>query len=425
MHCVLDFGARAEVGPNGTDEKREMIMIKTEEDLKLFQHLRALRHQLHAHPELSARETETTAFLKKELVALGLELPELGLSTGVVAVLRGKMQGPTVGLRADIDALPVKEKTGAACASQNSGVMHACGHDIHTTALLGAAALLCRCREHLCGQIILIFQPAEETVDGARSIIASKLFEKYQLRTLLCLHVWPGMPEGTVGLRSGAFLSAVDSFQITITGQGGHGSMPHTAVNPIPAGAALALAEPSLVSYDLPPAETAAVSVCSLQAGCCDNAIPDTCTLLGTARTFSNAARQAVLRRLQALTEGTAAAYRCGGEVRIDHSIPPVVNHPVLADIMRRSAEKVLGQGSCRTMEPVMISEDFAYYGAHVPVCCALFGVGTGELLHSPSFFPPDSVLLPAAAFLAESALQMLNDKNLPLPERKENYAFD
>jgi len=390
---------------------------------QLTQRLRELRHQLHRYPELSAHETETTALLISELTALGLEIPQLGLSTGTVAVLRGGAPGPVVGLRADIDALPVEEHTHAACASRHPGVMHACGHDVHTAALFGAAVLLSRRRASLHGTVVLIFQPAEETVNGAQSIIASGLFEKYRLQALLCLHVWPGLPEGTVGVGDGAFLSAVDSFQITVTGRGGHGSMPYLSVNPIPCGAALALAVPATMGYDLPPEETAAVSVCSVQSGCCDNAIPDACTLLGTARTFSEAARQAVLGRLRTLTEGTAAAYRCGGDVRIDHSIPPVVNHPVLADIMRRSAVKVLGEGACRTLAPVMISEDFAYYRACVPICCTLFGVGTGDLLHSPSFFPPDSVLLPAASFLAESAVQMLCDQNLPLSERRNDDA--
>lgn len=389
-----------------------MSMILSPEEKQAFaRQLVSLRQQLHRNPELSSREIKTTALLRERLTAMGLELLDLGLPTGAAALLRGGRPGPTIGIRADIDALPLVEKTDVVCRSQNPGIMHACGHDVHTTALLGAAELLCRQREELRGQVLFLFQPAEETVQGAESVIASGLFEKYAPVGLICLHVWPQLPAMQVGLASGAFLSAVDSFKITITGRGGHGSMPNESVNPIPAGSAVALAAPGIVSYDLPPAETAALSICSIQAGLCDNAIPDVCTLLGTARTFSEQSQQIVLRRLKELSENTAAAYGCRGELYIDHSIPPVVNDAVLSHLMGRSAEAVLGKGACRHLEQVMISEDFAYYGRQLPVCCALFGVGTGGKLHSASFYPPDDVLLPAASFLAECAVEILTDK--------------
>ena len=385
--------------------------LEKEEKAAFAASLTALRSQIHSHPELSSQEFETTALVKKTLSQLGLELLELGTSTGAAALLRGGKPGPTVGIRADMDALPVEEASGADCASRNPGVMHACGHDIHITALLGAAKLLSRRRQELCGNVIFLFQPAEETVVGAESVIASGFFERYPMTALICIHVWPQLPLGQVGVRCGAFLSGLDSFKITFTGHGGHGSMLNAVVDPIPAGASLALSASAIANYNLPPLEPATISICSIQAGYCDNVIPDTCVLLGTVRTFSQKSQLTARKCLLTQVEHTAAAYGCTGDMYLDHTLPPVVNSPELARIMGRSADDILGEGTWVKLDPVMISEDFAYYGAKVPTCCALFGVGTEGELHSAFFFPPHDVLVPAALYLARCAEEILKDK--------------
>ena len=246
--------------------------------------LRGIRAQVHSHPELSNREFETTKLVQRHLAALGLEPVELGLPTGAAALLRGGRPGPTVGLRADLDALPVTEQTGAPYGSENEGVMHACGHDVHTSVLLGAAELLTKRREEIAGNILFLFQPAEEAMVGARHVVEQGLFQRVKLSALLGMHVWPQLPRGEVGLRAGAFFAAVDNFRIVITGRGGHGSTPNLSRSPIGAGAALALAIPAIKAYDLPPTEPATVAVTLLQAGYCNNVIPDTCELQGTIR---------------------------------------------------------------------------------------------------------------------------------------------
>lgn len=378
------------------------------DDKALYQYLLSVRQQLHTHPELSGQEYETSAFIKKELLGLGLELLDMDIATGAAARLQGGLPGPAVGIRADMDALPLHEESGACCPSQKPGVMHACGHDVHMTALLGAAKLLSQNRENIHGDIIFLFQPAEETVLGASAVLDSGLFQRFHLEGLICIHVWPKLPLGQVGLGAGAFLSAVDSFKLSFTGRGGHGSMPCEAVNPIIPASQLALAASAIPSCELSPFETAALSICSINAGHSDNVIPDTCQLLGTARTFSSSAHNKVLERLRTLAENFAAAYGCKAELQIDHSLPPVVNDTRLTQIMGDTADRLFGQGAWQELEPVMISEDFACYASQVPICCGLFGVGGNESLHCAAFYPPDEVLLPAARYLSACALGIL-----------------
>lgn len=290
--------------------------------------------------------------------------------------------------------------------------MHACGHDVHTSVLLGAAELLTKRREEIAGNILFLFQPAEEAMVGARHVVEQGLFQRVKLSALLGMHVWPQLPRGEVGLRAGAFFAAVDNFRIVITGRGGHGSTPNLSRSPIGAGAALALAIPAIKAYDLPPTEPATVAVTLLQAGYCNNVIPDTCELQGTIRTFSEEARHIVAQRLQELTRSTAAAWGCTGKAEISKGTPPLVNDEGLEQVMAGAARTVFGEDACRTLEPVTISEDFAYYGTQVPSCMALLGVGGSAALHNAAFFPSEEVLIPGAAFLAESALRALNWAN-------------
>ena len=358
-------------------------IISPPEETALQAHLQKLRTQLHQDPELSWQEHRTTRLVRQELEALCLEPVPLGLPTGTAALLRGALPGPTVGLRADLDALPITERTGAEFSSRVPGVMHACGHDIHMAALLGAARLLAARREQLAGNVLFLFQPAEEAATGAMRVLEQGLFRRVPMAGMLALHVWPGLAQGQLGIRSGAILSAVDSFEITVTGRGGHGSAPERACNPIPAGAALASALTTLRANDLPQAEPAVTAVTCIQAGTCNNVIPDRCI---------------------------AAAWGCTAAVGWTDGTPALCNDAGLAAAMEHAAVSVFGKSGCVQIEPQMISEDFACYGSEVPICCALLGVGSPVGLHSAAFCPDSSVLLPAARFLAESAWSVLED---------------
>lgn len=385
-------------------------IISPPEETALQAHLHKLRTQLHQDPELSWQEHRTTRLVRQELEALCLEPVPLGLPTGTAALLRGALPGPTVGLRADLDALPITERTGAEFSSRVPGVMHACGHDVHMAALLGAARLLAARRDRLAGNVLFLFQPAEEAATGAMRVLEQGLFRRVPMAGMLALHVWPGLAQGQLGIRSGAILSAVDSFEITVTGRGGHGSAPERACNPIPAGAALASALTTLRANDLPQAEPAVTAVTCIQAGTCNNVIPDRCILLGTIRTFSARTRAQAKARLEALTAGIAAAWGCTAAVGWTDGTPALCNDAGLAAAMERAAVSVFGKSGCVQIEPQMISEDFACYGSEVPICCALLGVGSPVGLHSAAFCPDSSVLLPAARFLAESAWSVLED---------------
>ena len=348
-----------------------ILTITPPEETALQAHLQKLRTQLHEDPELSWQEHRTTRLVRRELEALCLEPVPLCLPTGTAALLRGALPGPTVGLRADLDALPITERTGAEFYSRVPGVMHACGHDIHMAALLGAARLLAARREQLAGNVLFLFQPAEEAATGAMQVLEQGLFRRVPMAGMLALHVWPGLAQGQLGIRSGAILSAVDSFEITVTGRGGHGSAPERACNPIPAGAALASALTTLRANDLPQAEPAVTAVTCIQAGTCNNVIPDRCILLGTIRTFSARTRAQAKARLEALTAGIAAAWGCTAAVGWTDGTPALCNDAGLAAAMEHAAVSVFGKSGCVQIEPQMISEDFACYGSEVPICCA------------------------------------------------------
>ena len=374
--------------------------------------LRALRAALHRAPETALKEYRTTALLKKTLSELGLELLDTGTETGAAAMLTGALPGPTAALRADIDALPLTEQSGSPDASGTPGLMHACGHDLHAAAALGAAMALLGRRERLPGRVFFLFQPAEETVEGAKRILDGGLLERARVGALFGLHVWPELPFGQIGLCSGAVMAAKDSFRITVAGRSGHGSSPQNALDPIPAGAAVVLALQTIVSRNLAAQEPAVVSVCSVQAGSCDNVIPDRCVILGSVRTFSDAARTLVLTRLSALARGTAEAYGCTAVCEILPGVPAVVNSPALLPAAREAVCALYGPEGCVCPPPVTISEDFARYSARVPTCFALFGVGVPGApavpLHSARFYPDSRVLFPAACYLAGAAERWL-----------------
>ena len=322
--------------------------ISPPEETALQAHLQKLRTQLHEDPGFRGRSAGPPA-RPPGAGGLCLEPVPLGLPTGTAALLRGALPGPTVGLRADLDALPITERTGAEFLLPRSRRHARLGHDIHMAALLGAARLLAARREQLAGNVLFLFQPAEEAATGAMQVLEQGLFRRVPMAGMLALHVWPGLAQGQLGIRSGAILSAVDSFEITVTGRGGHGSAPERACNPIPR-AALASALTTLRANDLPQAEPAVTAVTCIQAGTCNNVIPDRCILLGTIRTFSARTRAQAKARLEALTTGIAAAWGCTAAVGWTDGTPALCNDAGLSGYGARRRLRVRQKAAaCRS----------------------------------------------------------------------------
>jgi amidohydrolase len=402
------------------DEEKEMKTTFNDrfaenDYVELRNDLKRIRFILHQNPELSSQEYNTTKMLIKELKALGLKILDLNLKTGVCALLEGGKPGVTVALRADIDALPVQEETGRKDASIVKNVMHACGHDVHMSALLGAAMILAPQKEHIPGNVIFIFQPAEETIYGAEQIVDSGLFEQMDIKAVFGFHVWPNLKLGEIGLRAGAIMASKDSFEIVVKGKGGHGSEPHNAKNPIIAGSALVMAIQSIVSQRLPVHNQGVVSICAVNSGFSDNVIPEDYTLLGSIRTFSEETRKTILASIEEISISTAKAYDCQAKVSFLPSAAAVVNHQELYQIMHESAEVLFGDDCCVALDPVSISEDFSLYSSKAPICFALFGVSSSDEkvfpLHNSRFYPSNDTLVPAAAFFANTAVNFL-EKN-------------
>ena len=387
-----------------------MITLASVEE-KYGTKIRAIKSDLHRHPELSMQEFYTTGLVGDQLSSLGVEILDLGLETGVVGILRGRRQGPVVALRADMDALPVTENTNDMDASQEEGKMHACGHDVHTAALLGAAMLLDEQREHLNGNVVFVFQPAEEITRGAKKIIEAGLFDRISIDAMFGLHVCPEIEVGCVGIKTGPFMAAKDSFQLTITGKGGHGSAPQDTSDPIIAGAALIGAIQSITSRNVDPREAVVLSVCSVHAGMADNVTPDTLTMSGSIRTFSREMREFIIKRLEEVADFTVRTYDCTAEVQILHgsSTPVLTNDSFLAEIAKESATQLLGNECLSEQKKVLSSEDFAEYGESVPVFFCFLGSRTPGHdyypLHNPKFHADERTPVIGAALLASTVL--------------------
>lgn len=372
----------------------------------------SLRKEIHSHPELGFTETETTKIVKRELSALGLDLIDIGLETGAAALLRGSKPGPTVVIRSDIDALPVTEKTNVDYTSLNPGKMHACCHDIHMTATLGCASLLTEKQNELTGNILFLFQPAEESVSGARKILDGPLFNNVKPDAFLGMHAWPDFPFGKVGIWEGPVMAAKCGFKITVNGKGGHGSTPSKTKDPILAGTAIVNALQTITSHSVPSQESAVLSVCSIHAGTSDNVIPDSCEILGSFRSFSAESQKTMLTRVNEIAVYTAKSYGCTAEIHEENGCPPVLNNAKLTNIVKETVSDRFGPEGCYDGVPVMISEDFACYAEKAPICYSLFGVATDDgliaRLHNGKLCPSHKVLLPAASFLTDSALAVL-----------------
>jgi len=381
----------------------------------LFDYTRAMRRDFHMHPEIGFKEIRTAGIVAKELTALGLEVTTGVGGTGVVALIEGAKPGPVVLVRADMDALPITEQTGAEYASQNPGVMHACGHDGHTAVLLTVAKLLHAHRGELKGTVKLAFQPAEEGLGGAEKMIADGVLENPKVDTTLALHVWNEKPVGWIGISDGPSMAGGEIFKIKVIGKGGHGAAPHLAVDPILAAAQIVTAIQGIVARNLNPLKTAVVSVCSIRGGEAFNVIPPAVEMTGTIRTFEPEVRARVLERFDQTVRQVAAGMGCDVEMEVNSLTPAVINHAPTAQVVQQVAQAMFPAASIDTGNYVtMGSEDMAYMMEKVPGCFFFIGSANAEkglnaAHHHPRFDIDESALPTAAALMAATVAKLLN----------------
>ena len=377
-----------------------------------------LRRDIHAHPELCFQEQRTSDLIAKTLTDWGIPVVRGLGKTGVVGIVKNGSSSRAVGLRADIDALPMSEHNQFAHASTYPGKMHACGHDGHTTMLLAAARHLARNR-NFDGTVYLVFQPAEEGGGGAREMIRDGLFDKFPMEAMFGTHNWPGMAVGQFGLRAGPVYASSNEFKITLHGKGAHGAMPHNGIDPVPAACQMVQAFQTIISRNKRPLDTGVISVTMIHAGEATNVIPDSCVIEGTVRTFSLEVLDMIERRMQVIAESTAAAFEARCEFEFRRNYPPTVNHAAETEFARQVLAEVVGAEQVLDFEPTMASEDFSYYLLEKPGCYFMIGNGDGAhrdglhgmgpcVLHNPSYdFNDDLIPLGATVWvrMAESWL--------------------
>ncbi len=365
----------------------------------------ALREALHRRPELGNQEFETAALVEKTLQGCGIQTARI-LDTAVIGTLPGAKPGPCAALRADMDALPVTEQTHAVCASEVPGVMHACGHDVHMAAVLGAAMLLGKHRDDLCGTVKFFFQPDEEGTGGAQRMIAAGCMEG--VNAVFGAHVAPGLSLGQVGVRFGKFYAASDTFQIAVRGRSCHGATPEKGIDALAAACELAL---RLKRLPAELGEPCVLSVCTLRAGTAINVLAGEAALTGILRTLGHDSRAYMKRRLRETAAAAAQETGTDIDVRLHESYPGIVNHDGESGRVRRVAGQLLGETAVTVLEsPTMTTEDFGYFLDETPGSFYHIGAGCENPLHSPQFFPDARAAVLAAALHAAIAADFLEN---------------
>lgn len=382
----------------------------------LFPYTRDLRRDFHRHPELGFQEHRTAEIIVRELSNLeGMVIQTRIAGTGVVATLEGGKPGRVILLRFDMDALPVTENTGVNYSSEKVGVMHACGHDGHLAIGLTAARLLHAGRENLPGTIKFVFQPAEEGLGGALAMIAEGILSDPIPDLVLALHLWNEKPLGWIGITDGLMMSASETFQVQITGKGGHGGKPHEAIDPIVAAAGIINTLQSVVSREIPPLDSGVITVSSIHGGETHNVIPEEVTLSGTIRSFTVETRDLLLKRFHEVVEQTAAAYLCRTKVTIVGISPAVNNDPKIAAVLRRTASELFPQAVIDQGYRTMASEDMAFMMQDIPGCFCLIGSansdrGLDAKHHQPEFNFDEQALTQGTALLVSAVYELLKD---------------
>jgi hippurate hydrolase len=364
------------------------------------------RRHLHAHPELSRHEAETAAFVRARLDELAIPYEHGIGGHGIVATLARGQSNRSVGLRADMDALPIEELTGLPYASGKPGVMHACGHDGHTVSLLGAATLLHRDPDWT-GTVQLIFQPAEEGAGGALAMLADGVLDRFPFERVFAYHNWPGLPLGTVAVHTGPVMAAASWLEITMDGQAGHAGMPHLTRDPVLAAAHALVALQSVIARNINPVDSAVLSICTLEAGNATNQIPQRTTMRGTFRTHRQSVREAMSEDIPRVVHGIAAAMGVNASVTIRHGTPATVN-PADEAAFAAEVAATLNLPVLQNLAPSMAAEDFGVYLLSRPGAFVWIGNGDSSGLHSPNYDFNDALIPTAATYLAALAKEAL-----------------
>ena len=390
------------------------MSIVIPESLKTKQaQLAALRRDIHAHPETAFEEARTSEIVARRLTETRHRSVSRPGRNGLVGKLSAGAGKRAIGLRADMDALPIHEGNAFAHRSQHAGKMHACGHDGHVAMLLGAAEYLAETRS-FDGSVYFIFQPAEEGKGGGRVMVEEGLFERFPMEAVFGMHNWPGMPLGQFGILAGPVMAAADEFEINLRGRGGHAAMPHQAVDAIAAGAALVQALQTIVSRNVAPLDSAVISVTQFHGGDAYNVLPDHVVLRGTARAFKPEVQDLIEASMQRICGGIASAFDLGIELRYERGYPPTTNAAAETEICRKVAAEIVGQDNVLTdLQPTMGAEDFAYMLQAKPGCYAWIGNGPGAggcMLHSPHYDFNDEVIPLGAAYWVRLVERILSD---------------
>jgi hippurate hydrolase len=370
----------------------------------LHSEIQAWRRDIHQHPELLYDVHRTAAFVADRLREFGCDEVATGLGkTGVVGVIKGKKPASNgnlkvIGLRADMDALPIEEATNLPYASKTPGLMHACGHDGHTAMLLGAARYLTETR-NFAGDAVVIFQPAEEGGAGAAAMIKDGLMERFDIEQVYGMHNGPGIPIGSFAIRSGPIMAATDAIDIKIEGHGGHASRPHKCIDSVLVGAELITALQQVVSRNVDPLESAVISICEFHAGSARNVIPQTAELKGTVRTLTPEVRELVERRVHEVVAGVAQITDARIDLKYERGYPVTVNHAAQTELASRIARDVAGEANVHDTPPLMGAEDFSYMLEARPGAFIFCGNGNSAGLHHPAYNFNDEAILYGTSF--------------------------
>jgi len=369
----------------------------------------AIRRDIHAHPELCFEEKRTADVIAQALEGWGIPVHRGLGRTGVVGIVKGSESPRAVGLRADIDALPMTEHNRFPHASRHPGKMHACGHDGHTAMLLAAAKHLAQHR-NFDGTVYLIFQPAEEGGGGAREMMKDGLFERFPMEAIFGAHNWPGLGVGQFAVRSGPAFASSNEFKITIRGKGSHGAMPHLGIDPVPVACQMVQAFQTIITRNKRPIDTGVISVTMIHTGEATNVVPESCVLEGTVRTFTTEVLDMIERRMKTVAEATCAAFEANCDFEFSRNYPPTINHDAETAFARAVMAEVVGTENVLEFEPTMGAEDFSYFLQQKPGCYFVIGNGDGThregghgmgpcMLHNPSYDFNDD-LIPLGATL-------------------------
>lgn len=387
--------------------------------LQSHEELKKIRRTIHAHPELSYQEFITSDLVAAKLTEWGIPVIRGLGGTGVVGVISHGTSKRAVGLRADMDALPLQELNTFAHRSTHEGKMHACGHDGHTTMLLGAALYLSKHR-HFDGTIYVIFQPAEEGDGGAKRMMDDGLFTQCPMEAVFGMHNWPGAPAGTMGVVSGPMMASSNEFELTIQGKGSHAAQPHLSIDPVMVAVQIAQSWQTIISRNKNPLDAGVLSVTQIHSGSATNIIPDSASMIGTVRTFTMEALDLIERRMAEIAQHTAAAFDASIEFNFRRNYPPLINHEPETEFAREVMRDIVGEdGVLKKIEPTMGSEDFAFMLLDKPGCYVFIGNGDGTHrmaghglgpcnLHNPSYDFNDELLPIGASYWVRLAEQFL-----------------